>query len=541
MDQLKAQAKDNQSYGAAAGPQSPMRRSLFRTIWIAAVASNIATWMHDVGAAWLMTSLAPSPFMVSMVQAATSLPLFVFALPSGALADVIDRRRLLLITQGWMLLAAAGLAVITASGLTSPELLLAFTMALGLGAAFNAPAWQAIVPEIVSREELPAAVAINSAGLNVARAVGPALGGVIVATAGPQATFGLNAVSFIGVLYVLYRWKRKVTSSQLPPEQLFGAMVAGLRYAKHAPGFRNVLGRTLLFVFPASALWALLPLVARQELGLTATGYGVLLGAVGAGALTGAYLLPRLRKKLSVDLLTGIAAVVNSGALLALAVIRSVPLLVVVMLFSGAGWLIMLSSLNVAAQSVAAGWVRARALSVYLLTFFGSMALGSLAWGALADALTMSPVILVAAVVAAVGVAANRRLSLATAEGINLSPSLHWPAPVIHAPLEDDKGPVMVTVEYNIEPLRAPDFRHVMHTLRSRRLRDGAIQWNLFQDSAVPGRYLECFLVGSWLQHLRQHERVTESDRKIQEEIRSFQRDAADPVISHFLSERTDI
>ena len=541
MDQLKAQAKDNQSYGAAANPQSPMRRPLFRSIWIAAVASNMATWMHDVGAAWLMTSLAPSPFMVSMVQAATSLPLFVFALPSGALADVIDRRRLLLFTQGWMLLAAAGLAVVTASGLTNPELLLAFTMALGLGAAFNAPAWQAIVPEIVSREELPAAVAINSAGLNVARAVGPALGGVIVAAAGPQATFGLNAVSFIGVLYVLYRWKRKVTSSQLPPEQLIGAMIAGLRYAKHAPGFRNVIGRTLLFVFPASALWALLPLVARQELGLTATGYGVLLGAVGAGALTGAYLLPRLRKKLSVDLLTGIATVVNSGALVALAVIRSVPLLGVVMLFSGAGWLIMLSSLNVAAQSVAAGWVRARALSVYLLTFFGSMAIGSLAWGALADALTMSPVILVAAVVAVVGVAANRRLSLATAEGIDLAPSLHWPAPVIHASLEDDKGPVMVTVEYNIKSSRAQEFRHAMHKLRSHRLRDGAIQWNLFQDSTVPGRYLECFLVGSWLQHLRQHERVTESDRKIQEEIRSFQRDAADPVISHFLAERTDI
>lgn len=518
-----------------------MSRSLFRAIWIAAVASNIATWMHDVGAAWLMISLAPSPFMISMVQAATSFPLFVFALPSGALADVFDRRRLLLLTQGWMLLAATGLAVITASGLASPALLLVFTMAIGIGTAFNAPAWQAIVPELVPREELPAAVAINSAGINVARAVGPALGGVIVAAAGSQAVFGLNAVSFIGVLIVLYRWKRKETSSQLPAEQLFGAMIAGIRYASHAPGFRNVLGRTLLFVFPASALWAFLPLVAQQQLGLSASGYGVLLGAVGAGALIGAYFLPRLRKILSVDLLTGIAAIAYSFALLALAVIPSAPLLVVVMFLSGAAWLTMLSSLNVAAQSVAAGWVRARALSVYLIFFFGSMALGSLAWGALANAVTMSPVILVAAVVAAVGVAANRRLSLATAEGIDLSPSLHWPAPIIHAPLEDDKGPVMVTVEYNIEPSRAPNFRHVMHTLRSRRLRDGAIQWNLFQDSAVPGRYLECFLVGSWLQHLRQHERVTESDRKIQEEIRSFQRDAADPVISHFLAERTDI
>lgn len=541
MNQSKALVKDNKPAGAAAGPWSPMHRSLFRAIWIAAVASNIATWMHDVGAAWLMTSLAPSPFMVSMVQAATSFPLLVFALPSGALADVFDRRRLLLLTQGWMLLAAAGLAVVTASGLASPALLLLFTMAIGIGTAFNAPAWQAIVPELVPREELPAAVAINSAGFNVARAVGPAIGGLIVAAAGPQAAFGLNAVSFIGVLVVLYRWKRKATSSQLPPEQLFGAMVAGMRYAVYAPGFRNVLGRTLLFVFPASALWALLPLMARQELGLNASGYGVLLGAVGAGALTGAYFLPRLRKKFSADLLTGIATISYSCALLTLAVIRSVPMLFLVMLLSGAAWLTMLSSLNVAAQSVAAGWVRARALSVYLIFFFGSMALGSLAWGALANAVTMPPVIVAAAVVVAIGVAANRRLPLATTEGIDLSPSLHWPAPVIRDPLEDDKGPVMVTVEYNIDPSCAPDFHRVMHKLRSRRLRDGAIQWILFQDSAVHGRYLEFFLVGSWLHHLRQHERVTESDRKIQEEVHAFQSDSKDPIVSHFLAERTNI
>jgi MFS family permease len=500
----------------------------------------MGTWMHDVGAAWLMTSLAPSPFMVSLVQVAMSFPLFVLAIPSGALADVLDRRRLLLLTQGWKLVAAAGLAVCTALGEVSPVLLLAFTMALGIGMAFNAPAWQAIVPELVPREELPAAVAINSAGINVSRAVGPALGGLIVAAAGPQAAFGLNALSFIGVFIVLYRWPREKPPRALPPEHLFGAMIAGLRYARHAPGFRNVLGRSLLFVFPASALWALLPLVARQDLGMSASGYGVLLGAVGVGALTGAYFLPLLRRKLSVDLLTGLAAVGYSLALLALAVTRSIPLLLLVMFLSGATWLTMLSSLNVGAQSVAAGWVRARAMSVYLIVFFGSMALGSLAWGALANALTMTPVIAMASLATLLGIAANKRLTLTAVEGLDLSPSLHWPAPDLHLPLEGDSGPVMITVEYKIDPSRAEEFRSVMHKLRSSRLRDGAMQWNLFQDSTVPGRYLECFLVDSWLEHLRQHERVTATDRALQDQVRNFHRGASDPVVSHFVSERTD-
>jgi MFS family permease len=528
------------STDASAGPWSPMRKSIFRSLWIATVVSNIATWMHNVGAAWLMTSLAPSPFMVSLVQAATSFPLFVLAIPSGALADVFDRRRLLLITQGWMLVAAAGLAVLAAFGQVSPMLLLIFTMALGIGAAFNAPAWQAIVPELVTREEIPAAVTLNSAGFNVSRAVGPALGGLIVAVAGAQATFGLNAVSFVGVLIVLYRWHREKSPSALPPEHLFGAMVAGLRYARHAPGFRNVLWRLLLFVFPASALWALLPLVARQELGMGASGYGVLLGAVGVGAVIGAYLFPILRKKLSVDLYTSIATISYSLALLALAMSRSLPLLLLAMLLAGAAWLIMLSSLNVAAQSVAASWVRARALSVYLIFFFGSMALGSLAWGALASAVTMPPAIAVSGCAAVLAIVANKRLTLTSAEGLDLSPSLHWPAPDLHRPLEGDSGPAMITVEYNIDPSRAQDFRHVMHDLRSSRLRDGAMQWNLFQDSSVPGRYLECFLVGSWLEHLRQHERVTATDRALQDRVRAFQRDATDPVVSHFVAERTD-
>jgi MFS family permease len=476
-----------------------------------------------------------------MVQASTSLPLFVLALPAGAFADVFDRRRLLLLTQGWMLVAAAGLALLTAAGITGPVILLAFTFAIGVGTAFNAPAWQAIVPEIVPREALPAAVALNSAGINLARAIGPALGGLIVAKLGPQAAFGLNALSFIGVIIVLYRWRREKPIRSLPSEHLFGAMVAGLRYARYAAGFRNVLGRAFLFVFPASALWGLLPLLARQELNLGASGYGILLGAVGLGAVSGAYFLPRIRKIIAVDKLTTGATLIYAMVLLGLAILRHVQLMVAVMLISGAMWITMLTALNVSAQSVAAGWVRARLLSVYLIVFFGSMAIGSIVWGALANALTMTPVFLIAAAVAFIGTMANHWLPLASTEGIDLSPSLHWPAPNVDAPAEGEQGPAMVTVEYHIDYKRKADFQTFMRRLRAIRLRDGAIQWHLFNDPESHDRFLEVFMVGSWTDHLRQHERVTTSDQKLQDQIRKLLRDATEPVVSHFIAERTKI
>ena len=539
MNQKTAEHQTANNSSPVASPWQPLNRPLFRSLWIAAIASNMATWMHDVGAAWLMTTLAPSPLMVSMVQASTSLPLFVLALPAGAFADVFDRRRLLLLTQGWMLVAAAGLAMLTAAGVTGPIILLGFTFAIGVGTAFNAPAWQAIVPEIVPREALPSAVALNSAGINLARAIGPALGGLIVARLGPQAAFGLNALSFIGVIVVLYRWRREKPVNRLPAEHLFGAMVAGLRYARYATGFRNVLGRAFLFVFPASALWGLLPLIARQELNLSASGYGILLGAVGLGAVSGAYFLPQLRKKIAVDNLTTGATVIYAVVLLAMAMLRHVPLMVIVMLISGAMWITMLTALNVSAQSVAAGWVRARVLSAYLIVFFGSMAIGSIIWGALANVLTMTPVFLIASAVAFVGTIANRWLPLASTEGIDLSPSLHWPTPNLDIPAKDERGPALVIIEYQTNPSEKTNFRRVMHELRASRLRDGAIQWNLFNDPDVEERYLEVFMVRSWIDHLRQHERVTESDREIQDKLRTFLKDDTEPVVSHFIAERT--
>ena len=297
----------------------PLRQPLFRALWIAAAISNIGTLMQNVGAAWLMTSLAASPLMVALVQTATTLPVFMLALPAGALADVVDRRRVLLFTQGWMLAAAAGLGLLTLLGATTPQVLLALTFILGLGAAMNAPAWQAIVPELVDRAELPAAVALNSVGFNLARAVGPALGGLVVGAAGAGVVFLLNAASFLGVIVVLFYWERPSRKSLLPAERILGAIRTGMRYVRHTPVLRAVLLRAGAFALFGKALLALLPLLARNELGLGAVGYGVLLGAFGAGAIVGAAVLPKMRQRISVDLLAHGAIAVFAAVVIVVA------------------------------------------------------------------------------------------------------------------------------------------------------------------------------------------------------------------------------
>src|SRR5438128_11035402 len=282
---------------------SPLGHALFRALWLAAVASNIGTWMHNVGAEWLMTNLAPTPLVVALMQTAENAPIFLLALPSGALADIVDRRRLLLFSQGWMLISGGTLAFLALMGCVTPAILLILTFSLGLGTALNAPAWQAIVPELVPRSELPAAVSLNSVAFNIARAVGPALGGMLVAALGSWAVFLLNSISFVGVIFVIYRWRREPVESISPTERVMGAMRAGMRYVRHAPELRAVLIRTAVFACCASALWAMLPLIARKDLGLGAVGYGILLGGLGVGAILGAFVLPKARQLLSANLL----------------------------------------------------------------------------------------------------------------------------------------------------------------------------------------------------------------------------------------------
>ena len=515
---------------------SPLRHRLFRWLWIATVASNVGTWLQNVGASWMMTSLTTSTTLVALVQAATSLPSFLLALPAGALADVLDRRRLLLVTQGWMTVAAAGLGVLTLAGWMTPWWLLGFTFLLGLGAAANNPAWQAIIPELVPRPELPGAIALGSIGFNIARAAGPAIGGLIVATAGPGWTFILNAVSFLGVMAVLYAWRRPAEETVLPGERVLGAMRTGVRYVRHSPDVLAPIARGFAFIVCGSSLWALLPVVARG-LPHGAAGYGLLLAALGVGAVAGAMVLPRLKRYASVDFVVAAATLVFAAATLALALVREFPLLLAMMLLAGGAWLSLLSSLNVSVQTAVPSWVRARALSVYMLIFFGGLAAGSALWGALGQRLGIAPALCLSAAGQALGLLATRRLHLRSGEGLNLAPSRQMPAPIVAYDLEPDRGPVLVTVEYQVRPEEAAEFARAMADVRRIRLRDGAMEWGLFADAALPGRYTELFLVKSWLEHLRQHERATVADRDLVESARRYHVGGDRPAVRHLISE----
>lgn len=516
---------------------APLRRPLFRALWIATVVSNIGTWMHDVGASWLMTTLAPSPLMVALVQAATSLPVFFLALPAGALADIVDRRRYLIVTQLWMLVTAALLGACTWIGVMNAWLLLIFTFALGCGAAMTMPAWAAIAPELVPREELQAAIIVNSLGINVSRAIGPALAGLIVAAFGPGMVFLLNAVSFLGVLAVLFRWRRTPRKSTLPAERLFGAMRAGLRYTRHSKMLRAVLVRAAAFFLFASATWALLPLLVRQEIGGGPGLYGLFLAAIGTGAVVTAFFLPRVRAKLSRDALVALATVVFAVAALMLAQVRSVYALLAVMFAVGVGWITVVSSLQVAAQAALPEWIRARGLACFMVIFMGGMAGGSVLWGQVATLVGMPQALIAAAIGALVGVVLTWPIRIGGHEGMDLVPSMHWPAPLVAKEPEMDQGPAMIQLEYRVDTANAERFLGLMQAYRQMRRRDGAFYWELFRDMGDPSRFVECFMVESWLEHLRQHERVTVADRKIQEELKRYLLSEDYPRISHYLAE----
>jgi MFS family permease len=400
-------------------PWSPLGEPLFRSLWIASVVSYTGTWMQNVGAGWLMTQMTMNPLMVGLVQAAGALPVFLVILPAGALADMVDRRRFLLVTQGWMVLASATLGIMTLTSCVGPWVLLLFTFLLGLGAVMNDPAWQAITPELVPSEQHASAVALNSAGFNVARAVGPAMGGLLVAAVGSGATFLLNAASFFGVIVFLYRWKRPV-EAPAPARRVWSAIGDGFRYVKQSGLAKSVLLRTGTFSVAAVAMLALLPIIARP---FGARGYGVLLGCFGLGALLGALALPRLKEKLSVDGVVGTAILIFAGMTFAAGRAQSFVLLCAVMVLAGGAWIGILACLNVAAQTMCPSYVRARALSFYLLVLQGGMAIGATVWGALAKKIGVPDALSVAAIALTLGVLALRGHRI-TASELELAPAV---------------------------------------------------------------------------------------------------------------------
>jgi MFS family permease len=433
--------------------------------------------------------------LVALVETAGSLPVVLLALPAGALADVVDRRRLLLITQSWMLVSAATLGLFTLAGMVTPWLLLLLTFSLGLGSAMNGPAWQAIIPELVPQGELPTAVTLVGVAINVSRAIGPALGGLLVAASGPGIVFLLNAVSFLGVMVVIYRWQPTPQQSTMPPEHIFGAMRAGLRYVRHAPELRAALVRTGAFILCASALWALLPLQARHALGLGSFGYGILLGCIGTGAVGGAAFLPKVRQKVSNNLLVIGATVLFAGVTTVLAHVHVPVVAGAAMVLGGIAWIAVMSSFNTAAQTAAPKWARARALSIYTLVFMGGMAIGSAVWGAVAARFGVTSALTYAALGLIMGIAASWHYRLIDSDDLSLVPAALWPEPVVVCEPNSEQGPVLVQVEYRIDPDQAREFRRAMRGFRRIRRRDGAFRWGLFRDPAEPDRFVESFLV----------------------------------------------
>ena len=517
---------------------SPLGDPLFRALWIATLVSNIGTWMHDVGAGWLMTSLSPSPVMVALVQTATTLPVFLLALPAGALADIVDRRRFLIVVQLWMGCVAALLATTVFIGVVSAWSLLVLTFAMGIGAAMMIPAWAAITPEIVPRRELQSAIALNSMGINVARAIGPALAGVIVSYAGTGAVFALNALSYAGIIIVLVRWQRTVPRTELPAERFFGSLRHGVRFALHAPALQAAVIRGAGFFLFASASWALLPLIVRNLPDGGPQAFGILVASIGVGAVLGALVLPALREKLSRDLQVVLASVLYALVLLGLATVDQLWPLAGVMTVAGVAWITILSSLQVAAQMALPNWVRSRGLAVFMAVFMGSMALGSLVWGGIAQFLSVNQSLIIASVGALVAAALTWRWKVSGVESVELTPSMHWPTPRVYDTIENDRGPVLVTIEYDVQPEKTQEFIHALRELGRNRQRDGAFFWSVFEDTERPNYFIETFSVESWLDHLRQHERVTEADKAIQEFLKTLLVEGATPMVKHYVAPR---
>ena len=518
------------------GAFSPFAHSVFALLWIATLVSNIGTWMHEVGAGWLMTTLNPSPAVVTLVQAATTMPIFLFALFAGALADRSDKRRMLITINVLLFGVVTVLSVLVWQEKMTPALLIAFTLAIGTGAAFMAPAWQSVVPQLVPRDKLKPAIALNSMGINISRAIGPAMAGVLIASVGLAAPFALNAASHLVILAALILWRPEATKRPAHHGSILGDMATGLRHVRHNPAMRATAIRAAAFFLFASAYWALLPLIARNAEGGGSELYGALMALVGGGAVAGAFLLPQLQKHASSDTTVRLGTAGTIAALIAMALSSTQAALMASAFLGGLSWIAVLTSFNVSAQTALPNWVRARGLAVFLMVFFGSMSLGSLVWGQVASLTSISTALLIAAGGLAIGVWATRTFEVGQGENLDLTPSSMWPvAPALSEAQRADR-PAMVTVEYQIDPAKTDEFVAALRDFAKERRRDGAIDWTLHESVETPGTWIETFRLPSWHEHLEQHERVNKDDAARQETVRAFDLRTTGPIVRHYIS-----
>jgi MFS family permease len=513
---------------------APLRAKVFRWLWLASLVSNIGTWMQTVGAQWFLVHAAHAAILVALVQTADMLPDVLFAIVGGVLADILDRRKLIIAFQAGLAATGALLATLTFAGHMSPALLLMFTFVIGSGSVFITPAYQSLVPELVPREDVPSAVQLNSINVNIARAVGPGIAGILIAHFGVGADFALNAGTFLVYAIVVMFWRPSQNITPELPERFFAALRAGGRYVRYAPVVRRILLRAALFLVPASALWGLLPLVASRRLELGPSGYGLLLGALGVGAIAGASVLARARAKLSANAIAGIAGGIFCFALIAIALLHSTIGDVLVLIPTGVTWVWMLATLNTSLQLFLPAWVRARGLSIYQMVLFGAQGLGALVWGVVADAFGLTVAFVASAALLAVGTASIRLWPLFETSHMDRSIVVR-PDPEFEVQLQSDTGPVVVRTTYSIPLDKEAAFISAISRVRESRFRTGATEWGLFRNGEQPGEFEEIFYVASWDEHLRQHrERLTASDLSFEDEAKALA--TIPPVTRHLLS-----
>ncbi len=520
-------------------PVSPLRVPIFRNVWLASLFSNFGSLIQSVGAAWLMLEMTQRADMVALVQTSIALPVVLFSLLGGAIADGLDRRRVMLAAQAFMLIVSVALALCAWQGLLTPWLLLALTFLIGCGGSFNAPAWQASVQDMVTRPQLPAAVALNSMGFNLARSTGPAIGGAIVAVAGAAAAFAVNAVSYLGLIGVLWRWRPAPPPRLLPRERLASAMAAGMRYVMLSPAIRIVLLRSMIFGLGAGAIVALLPLVAAQLVNGGALVYGLLLGAFGLGAVVAALASTRLRARFSIETIVRGASAGCALALVITAVSSNFALTALALLGAGIGWVMALSTFNVTVQLSAPRWVVARVLALYQMAAFGGLAGGSWLWGSLARTQGVDNALLAAASALFVSAVIGWLLPLEPASDRDLDPLRQYREPETAVPVDPRTGPVVVTIEWIIDEEDIVAFLHAMAERRRIRRRDGAHQWALLRDLHEPRIWIERYKTATWLDYLRHNSRITRDDAVVPERLRALHRGDGPPKVRRLIERPT--
>jgi MFS family permease len=517
----------------AASVWEPLRSRVFRALWLAVLGSQIGTWMQTVGAQWLLVNEPNAATLVSLVQTAMMLPILLFAVPAGVLADSLDRRRMLIVVQLFQASAGAVLTALALTGLLTPALLLTLTFVLGCGGAMTIPTYQALIPELVPRGQLHAAAGLGAISMNVARAVGPAVAGVLVARIGPAAVFALNPVTLLVFAGVLLLWRRHPTDDEQDPEPFVAALRAGGRYVRHSPAMRRFLLRVLVFVLPAVALWALLPLIASHRLHMSAGGYGILLASLGIGAILGALVMPRIRDRLSDNELLLSGTLVYAAVLAVVALVPNRIVVALALVPAGTAWMAVLTNVNAIIQLFLPRWVRARGLGTYQLVFFGGQAIGSILWGLIAEAIGLVETFLIAAVLTAVGAATLKRWPLIATQHLDQQPAA-LPAPDLEVEPDPAAGPVVVTTTYAVTPENEPAFLRAMRAVRRMRMRTGAVRWGIYRHGETAGKLIEIYVVPTWAEHMRQHNvRLTGTDRDLQLRARALAEGR--PEVAHLL------